>query len=107
MSHSHDCGCGCGNRGGRVDEPSRDWAQAEGDETVCYCQGVTKAALLTAIEQGAFTAPLLKAMTGAGRGKQCKQRHPLGRTCEADLDELVRLYGGPRPLGAASGSCHH
>ncbi len=106
----HDCGCGCGHHGeggSAIDRPSRDWLAASADETVCYCQGVSKGALLEAIAQGAYTTPLLKAMTGAGRGRQCKQRHPLERTCEADLDELVRLYAQPPHAGTVKGSRQH
>lgn len=105
--HQHNCGCGCGQHGPAEDgpPPSRDWAQAADDELVCYCQTVSKGSLKEAIRQGAYTLPLLKAMTGAGRGRQCKQRHPLGRGCEADLEELIRLYAQPPAGLAVTGSC--
>jgi hypothetical protein len=108
--HQTSCGCGCGHH----DEgdhslrlaPTRDWTLAGDEETVCYCQTISKGALVEAIRQGAYTLPLLKTMTGAGRGRQCKQRHPDGRGCEADLEELVRLYAQPPALERAGGCGH-
>ena len=107
--HKQSCGCGCGRHDGdhslRV-APTRDWTQASDEETVCYCQTIAKGALVEAIRQGAYTLPLLKTMTGAGRGRQCKQRHPDERGCEADLEELIRLYAQPPALERASGCGH-
>lgn len=64
------------------------WREAPDSQMVCPCAGVDKAAVKAAIAQGAFTAPLVKAMTGVGRDFGCGQR----RECEADLEILVALY---------------
>lgn len=69
-----------------------DWAQADGDEVVCHCLGINKRMIVDAIESGAYTLALVKTMTQAGRGKDCKQRHPMQRTCETDIEELIELY---------------
>jgi hypothetical protein len=62
---------------------------------------VTKKVLVDAIQMGAYTLPLVKTMTGAGRVRRCDENNPSGRSCEADLAELIRLYGSPsmRSLG--------
>jgi acyl CoA:acetate/3-ketoacid CoA transferase alpha subunit len=109
--HQTSCGCGCGHHDEDADHsrrlaPSRDWSQVSDEETVCYCQSTSKGALLEAIRQGAYTLPLLKTMTGAGRGRQCKQRHPEERGCEADLEELIRLYAQGPALERAGGCGH-
>lgn len=81
-----------------------DWATADGDEIVCHCMGVNKRTILEAIEAGAFTVPLLKTMTQAGRGKDCKRRHPLARNCEQDLEALLDLYNtGPTATKCSCG----
>jgi len=108
MPHDHDhqsCGCGCG--GHQAPGPAgRDWAAAGEGEVVCPCQDLSKGDILGAIQAGAFTLPLLKVMTGAGRGTDCVRPHPLGRSCQADLAELLRLYAQP-PAGWAYGGCGH
>lgn len=108
MSHEHDqkaCGCGCGGHASPA--PSgRDWAAASDSQIVCPCLGLSKSAIRAAIAAGAFTLPLLKIMTGAGRGRDCAHKHPLGRSCEADLAELLRLYAQP-PAGWTPGGCGH
>jgi len=81
-----------------------DWSQADGDEVVCHCLGVNKRTIVEAIKSGAYTLPLVKTMTQAGRGKDCKRRHPEGRTCESDIDELIDLYSDiPRDKGCDCG----
>jgi hypothetical protein len=108
MSHDHDhqsCGCGCGGHSSPT--PSgRDWASADSSEIVCPCLGLGKAAICAAIQAGAFTLPLLKVMTGAGRGGDCARLNPWGRSCEADLAALLRLYAQP-PAGWPQGGCGH
>lgn len=107
LSHDHEhqgCGCGCG--GGDFGQPMRDWATAGPDEMVCPCRGLDKAAVQGAIAAGAYTVALVKIMTGAGRGRDCERKHPLGRSCLADLEALVRLYADPPP-GATGGGCGH
>ena len=101
--HGHH-GCGCGGSG--AGPASRDWRAAGPEETVCPCRGLTKAALLEAIANGAHTLALLKILTGAGRGRDCQKLHLQGRSCEADLAELIRVYARP-PAGWPSGGCGH
>lgn len=109
MAHDHHpgqaCGCGCGGQG-QAPAAGRDWASAPGGEMVCPCLGLSKADICAAIGAGAFTLPLLKVMTGAGRGRDCARLHPQGRSCEADLAELLRLYAQPPP-GWTPGGCGH
>ncbi|MFH1033773.1 MAG: hypothetical protein V1806_04640 [Pseudomonadota bacterium] len=108
MAHDHDqqaCGCGCGGHSS-PGPAGRDWASAAPGEMVCPRRGLDKAAIVAAIEAGAFTMPLLKVMTGAGRGTDCQHVNPLGRSCEADLAQLLRLYARP-PAGWTPGGCGH
>lgn len=97
----HDCGCGCGGHGQASPglDLGIDWASADETEIVCPCRGVNKGQVLAAIEQGAYTLPLLKTMTGAGRGGDCRTINPRGRSCEADLARLLEIHGGD-PYGA-------
>ncbi|MBU2468877.1 MAG: (2Fe-2S)-binding protein [Proteobacteria bacterium] len=82
------CGCGCGGAPALDNELARRWRDAPDDEAVCPCAGVDKGAVKAAIAAGAYTAPLVKAMTGVGREAGCRQR----RECQADLGVLVALY---------------
>lgn len=108
MSAGHEQGhggCGCGGH----DAPgpaSRDWRAAGAEEMVCFCRGLTKGALVEAIQGGAHTLALLKVLTGAGRERDCQRLNPAGRSCQADLAALVDLYGHA-PAGWPSGGCGH
>lgn len=102
--HDHGQGCGCGQH--HAEAISRDDWAGEPDETiVCHCLGLTKADIVAAIERGAFTVALVKTMTGAGRGRQCKSRHPLGVSCEGDIASLVKAFGRPPDGYATGGGC--
>ncbi len=106
MDTKNTCGCGCGQHGGAgqtaYDGP--DWASLPDHTLVCPCRGVSKAQVKEAIRLGAYTVPLLGAMTGAGRGNECAQKHPQGRSCQADLAELIRIYQTePPPLEPGDG----
>jgi len=105
--HQHDQhgqGCGCGHQHGAA--ASRDdWPTAPAEAIVCHCLGLTKAQIVSAIEQGAFTVALVKTMTGAGRGNDCQQKHPLGHSCEGDLQRLVEAFGRPPEGYARGGGC--
>lgn len=107
MDTNNGCGCGCGHHHGAtgLNYDGPDWITQPDDTLVCHCMGVTKAEVLAAINQGAYTVPLLKIMTGTVNGKQCKEKHPLGRTCEVDLEELIRLYQTLPPPLEPSGGC--
>ncbi|MCB2188193.1 MAG: (2Fe-2S)-binding protein [Deltaproteobacteria bacterium] len=109
MSGDHEgCGCGCGGHEAPVRPgfSGRDWRAAADDEVVCPCRGITKAQVVEAIASGAFTLPLLKISTGAGRGKDCRTRHPRGRSCELDLEDLLAVYAEPGPEIDRTGCGH-
>ncbi len=91
MSQGHQgCGCGCGEAHALSRQEARRWRQApEGEPGPCA--GVDKAAVLAAIEAGAYTPALVKAMTQAGREPGCKTR----KQCEGDVAALVALYAQP------------
>ncbi len=84
------CGCGCGETPILDNELTRRWREAPDSEMVCPCAGVDKGAVKAAIAAGAFTAPLVKVMTGVGREAECRQR----KQCAGDLEVLVALYAG-------------
>ena len=90
--HEHQggcgCGCGCGDNLILDNELAQRWRQAPDDQEVCACAGVDKGAVKAAIAAGAYTAPLVKAMTGVGHEINCRER----RKCQADLEVLVALY---------------
>lgn len=96
-THDHDqgCGCGCGCGAGPAAQPELEdrWRRAPDDEMVCPCRGVSKSQVAAAVAAGAYTLPLVKVMTGAGRGNRCAELHSDGRSCEADLEALIRIYG--------------
>lgn len=104
---NNTCGCGCGHHhssaASAYDGP--DWKSQPDDALVCYCMGVTKAQVVEAIIKGAYTVPLLKIMTGTVHGQDCKTKHPLKRTCEVDLEELIRRYQTQPPPLEPSGGC--
>jgi NAD(P)H-nitrite reductase large subunit len=107
LTDNTGCGCGCGSHAPAA-EPADlpDWAAQPEEALVCPCQGVTKGQVRRAVEQGAYTAPLVAAMTGAGRGTECESRHPAGRSCLPDVEELIRLYQTePPPLPQGGGCC--
>jgi hypothetical protein len=96
-NHSHDgcsCGCGCDCAADDVVFPDDmpDWADLPGSTVLCPCVGVTKDNVIKAISQGADTLPLLKVMTGAGRETKCRDKNPLGRSCELDLLKMIAIY---------------
>jgi len=108
MDEKNGCSCGCDHHHGagpRAAYDGPDWTQEPGDAVVCHCLGVTKAQVLDAIAKGAYTVPLLKIMAGTAQGSDCKKKHPLGRTCEVDLAELIRLYQSEPPPLEPSGGC--
>jgi NAD(P)H-nitrite reductase large subunit len=93
LFHQGDgCGCGCGCGGGddlEGRELATYWQSAPDDATVCVCAGVDKRAVVATIRNGAFTAPLVKVLTGIGRGNPC----PTGHGCLRHLPVLLELYG--------------
>ena len=106
---SHDgCGCGCGGHGGSCATPADmpDWKNLPDETMVCHCNQVDKGAVRRAVEMGAYTVPLLKISAGAGRCKpDCGKTSPLGRCCEPDLHELIRIYHQGPPEWLERGPC--
>ncbi len=106
MAGHQDCGCGCGGHQQALPDLDLgiDWARAPDSEVVCACAGVNKARIRQAIEQGAYTLALVKILTGAGRDDACREKNPRGRSCQADILELIRIYyHGPPPLEGGCG----
>lgn len=91
-------GCGCGGHGSSWldDEELVRWDGADDDELVCHCAEVTKAVVVKAIRDGAYTLPLLKVLTGLGRGSPCPNNHQ----CLTHLQPLLKLYGQTTLAGA-------
>lgn len=59
------------------------------EEVVCECGKVTKRAIVDAVKNGASTLPLIKIITGAGRGRPCPNDHG----CLVDVREIIARYG--------------
>ncbi|MDL2226417.1 hypothetical protein LJB86_02025 [Deltaproteobacteria bacterium OttesenSCG-928-M10] len=64
------------------------------DETlVCYCGGVSKKTILTAIAQGHITIKALKAVTGVcPDNNDCVKNNPLKRCCCTEINALINDY---------------
>ncbi len=104
MAGHQGCGCGCGGQAPAGLDLGIDWARAPESEVVCACAGVSKARIREAIAQGAYTLPLVKILTGAGQDDACREKNPRGRSCHADILELIRIYyHGPPPLEGGCG----
>lgn len=74
------------------------------EDTVCYCAGVTRGAIVDAIRAGARTLQDVQLTTGAGIGSRCKDVNPKGVCCHADIRAIIEreLGQGAEP---ACGSC--
>ncbi len=85
------CGCGCGDGSAKLPNSKRlkFWEEAADDTIVCECARVDKRTIVEAIRNGAFTAPLIKVLTGIGRGTSCTTGHE----CLHHLTYLLQLYG--------------
>jgi NAD(P)H-nitrite reductase large subunit len=86
-----ECGCGCGCGGGSSADEAllSEWREAPDDRLVCHCAKVDKNTIVGVIRSGAFTAPLVKIITGIGRGRPCPRKHH----CLEILDVLLKIYG--------------
>lgn len=73
------------------------------NEIVCYCAGVNRATIVTAIRHGAATLKDIQQKVGAGLGSRCKELNPKGVCCHADILALLEEEMGPR--GGSSESC--
>lgn len=76
------------------------------DDTVCYCKGVTREAILRAIRDGARTLADVQRLTGAGTGDRCRELNPKGVCCHGDiLALLAEAAARPAPGSAPPSSC--
>lgn len=83
------CGCGCGSSSSYEEEALQEWKDAPDDRIVCHCAEVSKGKIVETIRNGAYTAPLVKVLTGLGRGRPC----PNDNGCVTTLNILLKLYG--------------
>ncbi|MHC4518030.1 MAG: arsenite methyltransferase [Planctomycetota bacterium] len=65
-------------------------------QIICYCKGVTKAAIVEAIQDGTQTLDDVRHVTTACTGTECQTKNPSGRCCSGDIQELMATYGEPR-----------
>ncbi len=61
-------------------------------ELVCYCDNVTKAQIIEAMEQGARTLSDIRKMTGACTSCKCEENNPKKRCCSQDIAEVMTEY---------------
>lgn len=78
---------------------------SQSDETVCYCAGVTRGAIVEAIADGAATLADIQQMTGAGIGSRCKELNPKGVCCHADIREILRTESDGSDVSLPGDSC--
>lgn len=71
-----------------------DWKKAPPDTIVCYCNKVTKEAIVAAISAGVNCVQSIGYVTGAGTGNRCKQMYPQKRCCKQDIAALLSIYEG-------------
>lgn len=71
---------------------STDWKKAPANQTVCYCNNVSKEEIVRAIAKGAETVEAVTSLTGAGKGADCATKNPAGRCCCTDIQALVDAY---------------
>ena len=71
---------------------SIDWKKAPASQTVCYCNNISKEAIVRAIAKGAENLEQITRFTGAGKGTECATKNPSGRCCCTDIQALVDAY---------------
>ena len=59
------------------------------EEMVCWCSGVSKQAIIAAIENGASSIDAIRRMTGACTIGRCKELSPRGRCCSKEIIQLL------------------
>ncbi len=80
----------------------KDWRSAPDGDIVCYCKGVSKASIVTAIESGNNSLDMIRKSTDACTGGNCKELNPSGKCCSPDIIELINIYSGN---GGSDKSC--
>ena len=64
----------------------------KGDDIVCYCSGVGRQAILSALDQGAKTLQDVRERTGACTLGQCRERSPRKRCCSKEILEMIHEH---------------
>ncbi len=75
------------------------------DETVCFCRGVTRDAIVEAIRRGARDLKAIQEATGAGTGDRCKELNPRGVCCIPDIQAILKAETGSPDVGPGRCSC--
>ncbi len=60
------------------------------DDIICYCSGVGRRAILSALDQGAKTLQDIRESTGACTQGRCGELSPRKRCCSREILELIR-----------------
>jgi len=81
----------------RVDAILRgDVANLAKEDNICYCIGVTKGEIEDSIKNGATTLKMIKDITKACTGSNCKESNPLKRCCSKEINQLIKLNQGDK-----------
>ena len=77
-------------------------------DTICFCKGISREAIVRSIRKGARTLKDIQAATGACTGNRCKELNLKGTCCSADINRLLAEKGGHSGGGSAGQSnCGH
>lgn len=71
------------------------------DPVICYCKGVRRSAILTALKGRARTFKEVQAETGVSTGDECEIKNPTGNCCSPFVMEVIKVW---KDNDAASGS---
>lgn len=61
------------------------------DPMICYCKGVTRSKILSALKQGAKTFKDIQKLTGASTGNECETKNPTGKCCSPFVLEIIKV----------------
>jgi bacterioferritin-associated ferredoxin len=59
------------------------------NEIVCYCSGISRQQIITAIKNGANTMKKIREATGACTKGNCAKMNPQKRCCSNDIKSLI------------------
>ncbi|MCL2169614.1 MAG: (2Fe-2S)-binding protein [Defluviitaleaceae bacterium] len=62
------------------------------NEMICYCSGIDKEKISTAIKSGAATIDDLRKMTGACTIGKCATLNPKGRCCSIEIRAILDKF---------------
>ena len=84
----------------------KDWENINNEEVVCYCKGINKGVIVSAIKDGKNTLIEIQLSTNACTGSECKTKNPSGKCCSKDIIELIIIYGnGSEGRSNCTGNC--